>query len=241
MSRLAISRDLSASLRQRFGAQLLQEHPRIVIAATNAEMVQSAVGMARQEQFRILPLGSGSSFPADYSRLNENTMAILLEGLEGECGGDAFSSWYWAGTRLSRLAVDFPGFFPEHGARATLGGFIADNPFTSPDWHLRRLRTLILSIEVLTATGDFELFAGEGTGTVHTLTAGHLFFGSRGHLGIMVRIRLRRLLGRKDGLVQPSGTLGASFFALESPSVLTRSQLQSLLDPGGLFAWKKEL
>jgi hypothetical protein len=96
-------------------------------------------------------------------------------------------------------------------------------------------------MEVLTATGDFELFAGEGTGTVYTLASSHLFFGSRGHLGIMVRVRLRRVLGRNGGLAQPSGTLGTSFVASESPPVLTRSQLQSLLDPGGLFAWKKEL
>jgi FAD/FMN-containing dehydrogenase len=237
---VAISRELSATLRSRFGAQLLQENPRIVIAVTKQEMIQDAIEIARKEHLKVLPLGTGSSFPANYSRLNENTIAVLMGTLDGECGGDAFSSWYWAGTRIRRVAANFPGVFPENAQRVTLGGFVAGQPMASTDPTLHLLQAQVLSVEVLMATGEFELFAGEGTGTVYSLPSCHLLFGSRGNLGVIVRIRLRRHLGPDAATPQSAGSFGASLIPSGNQTVLARSQLQALVDPGGLFAWKKE-
>jgi FAD/FMN-containing dehydrogenase len=237
---VAISRELSSTLRSRFGDQLLQENPRVVIAVTEPEMIRDAIEIARKEQFKVLPLGTGSSFPADYSRLNDNTFAILVGTLDGECGGDAFSSWYWAGTRIRRVAANFPGVFPDDAQRVTLGGFVAGQPIASTDPTLHLLQAQVLSMEVLTATGEFELFAGEGTGTVYSLPCCHLLFGSRGNLGVIVRVRLRRHLGPNAVTSEPHGSFGASLIPSGNQTVLARSQLQALVDPGGLFAWKKE-
>lgn len=235
-----ISKELSALLRNQFGDRLLQERPRIVIAPSNSDDVKAALEIARREHLKILPLGTGSSFPDNYTGLRDNIMAVLMGALEGSCGGDAFSSWYWAGTKLHRLAAEYPGLFEGEKQRATLGGFIADQPLFSLALPLRALRRLLLSIEVLTAGGDIEVFAGESTGTVQNLPSSHLLFGSRGNLGILLRVHLRRVMPSLGDGSRVSEKLNTSFVSYSTQPVLPRSQLRELLDPGGLFAWKRD-
>ncbi len=235
-----ISRDLSASLRSRFGAQLLQEEPHVVIAPASPETVQGAVEVARREHFRILPLGSGSSFPATYSRLRPDTMGILMGALEGESGGDAFSSWFWAGTKLHRLASSYPGIFAGEGQRATLGGLIATKPEPPLDSARRLLKRLLMSMEVLTAAGNLEMLAGEGTGTINDPAVSHLLFGSQGRLGIILRVRLRRVMPPDTESAQLPENHETTLSVSTGQPALKWSQLQALLDPGGLFAWRAD-
>lgn len=232
-----ISKELSALLRSRFGTQLLQEQPHIVIAPASIHFVQDAANIARREHLKLLPLGTGNSFPTDYSRLSENTIAILMGTLKGECGGDAFSTWYWAGTRLQQLEVDYPGFFTIEGGRTTIGGLIADNASSSLGPIQRSIKRLLLSMEVLTAAGDVEIFAGEGTGTVYHLPTSSLFFGSQGRLGILLRMRLRRILPPLADRTEMLDSADRTSTASMNKPVLPRTQMKALLDPGGLFDW----
>lgn len=212
----------------------------MVIAPASPEVVQDAVEVARREHFRVLPLGTGSSFPATYTPLRADTMAILVGALEGESGGDAFSGWYWAGTKLPRLAAVYPGLLAGERQRATLGGLIAGKPPSASDPTWQRLRRLLISMEVLTATGNLETFAGEGTGTVYNLSSSHLFFGSQGTLGIILRVRLRRIISPDANALQPPENRETTLAASTGQPAFQWSQLRALLDPGGLFAWQSD-
>ena len=237
MTTVEVSREIYTSLRRRFGNQLLQEQPRTVIAPASLQAVKDAVEMARHEHLKLLPLGTGSSFPSDFSRLHIRTLTLLLGTLKGECGGDTFSSWYWAGTRLSQLSADYPGFFNSDSQRATLGGLIADGTVSSLDATRRLVERLMLSMEVFTAAGNIETFAGGGTGTVYQLPASSLFFGSQGRLGIILRVNLRRIVPPRFDRPLPSEPEGTSITG-GGNHALSWNQKQELLDPGGLFAWE---
>lgn len=235
-----VSKELSASLHNQFGDRLLQERPRIVIAPADSDDVKAVLEVARREHLKLLPLGTGSSFPVNYPRLHDNIIAVLMGALEGSCGGDVFSSWYWAGTKLRRLAAEYPGLFDGEKQRATLGGFIADQPLSSLTPPLCAFRRLLLSVEAMTASGDIEVFAGESSGTVQNLPTSHLLFGSRGNLGILLKVHLRRVMPSCSESSRISEKFGTSFVSYSTQPALPRSQLQGLLDPGGLFAWKRD-
>jgi FAD/FMN-containing dehydrogenase len=235
-----IPKELSASLRNRFGDRLLQERPRVVIAPTCLEDIVATLEIARRERFKLLPLGTGSSFPPKYPNLRDNLIAILMGSLEGSSGGDAFFTSYWAGTKLQRLSAEYPGLFDGEKQRATLGGFIAEQPVSSLMPSLSLFRRLLLSVEVLTASGDVEIFGGESTGTIQNLSSSHLLFGSRGHLGILLKVQLRRGMPSSGESSRAAEKFGTPFVSYSTQPAFSRSQLQELLDPGGLFAWRRE-
>lgn len=239
MKAVEVSREVYTSLRRRFGNQLLQEQPRTVIAPASLQAVKDAVEMARHEHLKLLPLGTGSSFPSDFSRLHIRTLTLLLGTLKGECGGDTFSSWYWAGTRLSQLSADYPGFFNGESQRTTLGGLIADGTLSSLDVTRRLVQRLMLSMEIFTAAGNIETFVGGGTGTVYQLPASSLFFGSQGRLGIILRVNLRRIVPPKFNIPLSNESERIPMTG-NSNHALSWNQKLELLDPGGLFAWESD-
>ncbi|MCC6476749.1 FAD-binding protein, partial [bacterium] len=60
---------------------LLQTNPYVVVAPRDAHAVSNLVAACSDNGWRLMPLGSGSSFPGNFAIRHHNTVAVMLRQL----------------------------------------------------------------------------------------------------------------------------------------------------------------
>ena len=219
---------LSETLRGIAGDNLLQETPYPVIAPDREEMLPQILGAARSESFRILLLGTGSSFPGDFSLVRDNVIAITTSKLAGMKAISTGTSRVFAGTSVAQLIKN------ANSTRKTVGGLLAWSLNPTSDVALKALWPRLVSLRVLTGKGETKEFFFPSAVSSDDPGLGTLYLGSRGRMGMIVSIDFLSPLpvDVKDG-----GQLDKPKEFREVQQVLRRDEAEALFDPEGLFKW----
>jgi FAD/FMN-containing dehydrogenase len=220
---------LIETLRNLVSGGLRQEEPRPVVVPATVEEAAGCLRAAHEFGFVVLPLGSGSSFPADFSLRRENVLAVSAARLAGMERLSPFDVRILAGTPTAAVlrAVDSP--------RHTLGGLVCDvlrgRGVLALDVLWRRLRR----VELINNGGQITTLAGPLCGSAGDCALATLIVGSRGRLGMVTALEIcgpvpivaeNEMASRSDSL--PAGATGCA---------VTRTEVQRLADECGLFQW----
>lgn len=218
-----------AMLREIAGKSLLQDSPYAVVAPDTVELAAQIVRAARDCQFNIMVLGSGSTFPPDFTILRENLLALMTIRLSGVNPVSPFAARVLAGTPLSAIVQD-----GSVNSRRTIGGVLCD-PKSLASRPVRALWARIHAVEVMGKDGALRRFATSAAAGMDDPGTASLLLGSRGRLGLITAVELDTPLpivpGESDGEKRVGFDLG------EGAAALAMKDVQPLLDPDGLFQW----
>ncbi|HEY3294423.1 MAG TPA: FAD-binding protein [bacterium] len=221
--------ELEAELREIVGKGLRQDAFYPVVAPKTPEQTAQVVKAARDHRYNVLVLGNESSKPPQLSTLRENILVILNVWLTGIEKVSPFSVRVLGGTPVSSVVRG--GSEPP---RKTIGGLICGMAGSDHDASLRALWSRVRSIDVILSTGEIQKFAGPGTVSVEDPAGANLFLGSRGRLGVIAAVEMATPIpvAVLDGNDRANGRTPEAGEPLLSPK-----DIQTLLDPNGLFQW----
>jgi len=220
---------LVEALRSLVGIGLRQEDPHPVVVPANLEEAAGCLRLAREWDFVVLPLGSGSSFPADFALRRQNVLAVSSARLAGMERLSPFAVRVLSGTPTATVlrAVDSP--------RRTLGGLLCgvhrDNGTSALGALWRRVRR----IELINGRGEVCDLAGPLCASTADPALAALVVGSRGRLGFVTALEIagtapivveNETVPRSDSL--PAGV---------AESAVSRLDAQRVADDAGLFQW----
>jgi hypothetical protein len=223
-----LSGQLVADLKEFVGEALLQERPYPVVAPRNVETASQAVQIALRNQSNVMVLGSGSSFPPDFSILRQNVLALLMVRMVGVERISPFAVRVLAGTPVSTILADVTA------DRQTIGGLLADSTRPENASALRALWPHIRSIEVLTAGGEVRRIPGCDSGA-ELRPGATLFAGSRGRLGLIISLEITGPVPISPSL--NTGDVRATYAAGHGDAIISQRDVQLTLDSSGLFQW----
>jgi FAD/FMN-containing dehydrogenase len=225
---LNLSGNLISELREAVGDALVQESPYPVVAPRSVEIAAKTVMLARQNQFHVMVVGSGSSFAADFSVLRNNLLAILTTRLAGVERISPFACRVLSGTPVATVVRD-----PD-AARKTIGGLLADSPRAENGRALRAFWSRVRAIEALTADGQVHRVtcANSGHSAFPTAT---MFRGTRGRLGMITAIELVGPIPIAADVDEAERLV--AFNSGRGDPALSQHDLQQALDRDGIFQW----
>jgi FAD/FMN-containing dehydrogenase len=220
--------ELEAVLQEIVGKGLRQDAFYPVVAPRTAEETALVIRAARDYQFSVLVLGNESSKPPQLTGLRENILVILNVWLTGIQSLSPFAARVLSGTPVSSVVKD--GSEPP---RKTLGGLICGTPGAHHDASLRALWPRVRYVEVILSSGETQRFAAPAAASADDPATANLLLGSRGRLGVVTAVEVTTPLPIP---VTDSSERAATSSAVGEP-LLTQKDVQSLLDPHGLFQW----
>jgi FAD/FMN-containing dehydrogenase len=220
--------EILAALREIGGKSLLQEEPYPVLAPRTVELAAQIFQTARESEHKILIIGSGSSFPPNFSVLRDNVVAVMTVGLMGIEHLTPFCARILSGTPSAHV------FKGESIEKRTLGGLVCDAATKSGDGLRQSFWTRIRAVEVLTATGEVQRFAGAAQATLDDPALANLFVGSAGRLGMITAFEVATPL---PILSETARDQRMAFEGGAGDAAISAKDAQLLLDPNGLFQW----
>jgi len=220
---------LIEALRDLVGSGLRQEDPHPVVVPGTLEEAAGCLRVARECGFVVLPLGSGSSFPADFALRRQNVLAVSSARLAGMERLSPFAVRVLAGTPTAAVlrAVDSP--------RRTVGGLLCDAHRSNGTSALGALWRRVRRMELINARGEITDLAGPLCISTTDPALAALVVGSRGRLGFVTALEIagtvpivveNETVPRSDSL--PAGA---------AESVVSRLDAQRVADEAGLFQW----
>lgn len=181
------SRDQSSHPRSR---------PEAVIWPLTAAEVSEILKYANDQRIAVTGWGSGSSLEGnpipvkrgivlDFSRMNR-----ILEIREEDFQADVEPGVVYQdlNDRLRHTGLFFP---PDPGARATIGGMIANNASGTRTVYYGSTKDYVLQLTVVTAAGQIVEMGTQASKTSSGYDLVHLMVGSEGTLGIVVKATVR--------------------------------------------------
>jgi FAD/FMN-containing dehydrogenase len=209
---------------------VLQREPYPVVAPNSPAGVADTVKVAVKHGYTIMPIGSGSSFAADFAVVRPETVAIMSVRLTGVEAISGLAMRVMAGTPLS--AIFRGAALPQ---RRTVGGFVCGSRGLAEDAYLRWLWPRVRCIEMVTAAGEaVRLCAETLVDALHPPLAS-VMIGSRGRLGIVTMVEMFPPLPipiRTEHSEQQED-IGES----RGLSILEFNDLRSAFDKQGAFHW----
>jgi D-lactate dehydrogenase (cytochrome) len=208
--------------------------PEAVLWPVNRHEVSEILQYANQNLIPVTGWGSGTSLEGnpipvcngvslDFSRMNR-----ILEIREGDFQADVEPGVVYQdlNEKLRHMGLFFP---PDPGARATLGGMIANNASGTRTVRYGSTRANVLQLTVVLADGEILEIGSRSTKTSSGYDLINLFVGSEGTLGIVVEatIRLR-------GLAERLSAATAAFPDLETAGRAVFEIIRSGLEPASL-------
>jgi FAD/FMN-containing dehydrogenase len=221
---------VSDLLREVAGPSVIQESPYPVVAPRTIDIIPRLLGIARAENFRVMFLGTGSSFPADFTLLRDNVVAITTGELSGIQRLSPFTCRVLAGTPVTGISDG-----GQNSRSRTVGGVIASAPVPASDPVLRGLWSRVKRLEVLTAAGGVRLFCAPAMAYSDDPAIANCFVGSRGRLGLITAIEVMLPLPLLQAESAPE--TDAQQASLAPDEIVKREVIEALLDPEGLFKW----
>lgn len=219
---------LAAALNDIVGSGLLQTDPHIVAAPRSVDETRAVVQAAREYGYSIMPLGTGSSFPSDYSLIRETSVAVLCAGLRSVEHYTPFRVRVESGTPAASLLNETTAC-----SRSTLGGLVCGMRRFGDDPALAAIWRRIAALEILNGAGDSRLIARGGR-TANALAI-DLFLGSRGRLGLITAFHLATPL--PWAMNAQAAEAAHDIEQSSGDAVLTTADLQQMLDGSGAFHW----
>jgi FAD/FMN-containing dehydrogenase len=220
---------LIEALRELVGEGLRQDDPYPVAVPASIAEAAACLRLARECGFVVLPLGSGSSFPADFSLRRQNVLAVSSARLAGMERVSPYAVRVLSGTPTAAVlrAADSP--------RRTLGGLLCDVPRGPGVSALGALWRRVRRMEWINSRGETTDLAGPLCMSTTDPALAALVVGSRGRLGFVTALEIagtapivveNETVPRSDSL--PAGA---------AESAVSRLDAQRVADEAGLFQW----
>ena len=225
------------------GERIIQDKPRLVIAPETVAEVQQLLRLAGKHSFRVLVLGSGSSFPPDLP-IPKDTVALMMSKLETPYEWDEGNLTVTVGAGIKTAALSetlksqgWEYRFINDIIRTTIGGILASAPNPNQLSSLRTILSFLLGIKVVEANGELVKWGGKMVKNVAGLDVGSLYLGSHGTLAVIVECTFRLVPfpsplydTTQPGHIPPSEDLPPG-----NPTHEYLQQLNKHFDPQGIF------
>ncbi len=226
--------EFAGSVQERLGqlvdVAIIQDSPYLVTVPRSVEGLRSVLQFAHENDYKVMPLGSGSSFSEDFALARNNVIVVMMTALTGVKESNGFTIEIAAGTQIQKIAANYMG------ERVTLGGLLADG--SSPDSHRLRRELLqrLRSVTLMHGDGRIESYVhGEG-GAGQSGTRAALVLGCSGRGAVILsasfRASVEELAFLLENLTTESGAMTPA-----RETCLSRGDVTSWLDPSGLFQW----
>ncbi|MBK6910104.1 MAG: FAD-binding protein [bacterium] len=216
---------------ERFGDAtfgFLQERPYPVASPASVEAVQQIVQACADENWRVLPLGQGSSFPPNFALRSERVFAVItsrLRDVERLPNGRMLCG---PGVPVQKLIVT-----EQLVERKTIGGLLCGVGDAVTRSAARSFWQLVHSVELLDSKGQVMALAGPASPQYLLGASAAMLLESRGKSGIVIGVEfaadeLPFELGRKSLLSGQSEQL---------PYAVSRQVSNRQADTLSLFDW----
>ncbi len=208
--------------------------PEAVIWPIDALEVAQIVRYADSRLFPVTAWGSGSSLEGnpipvrgglvlDFSKMN-NIINIREEDFQADLEPGVI--YQDLNKRLRHKGLFFP---PDPGARATIGGMIANNASGTRTVRYGSTKDYVLRLSIVLANGEVINIGTRAAKTSSGYDLIHLFVGSEGTLGIVIQATVR-LIGLPPEFSAAIGT----FASVEAAGKAVYEIIRSGLDPAAL-------
>jgi D-lactate dehydrogenase (cytochrome) len=205
-----------------------------VIWPQTAEEVAAVVKYANDNRFPIVGWGSGSSLEGnpipiqrgivlDFAQMNR-ILDIRAEAFQADVEPGVI--YQDLNEKLRHTGLFFP---PDPGARATLGGMIANNASGTRTVYYGSTKDYVLRLSVVLASGEVIQLGNQASKTSSGYDLIRLFVGSEGTLGIIVGATVRLV-----GLPVEFSAAVATFPSVEAAGKVVFEIMRSGLNPAAL-------
>lgn len=162
---------------------LMQLAPYPVASPVNVDALVGIVQQCAELNWRVLPIGQGSSFPQNFSLRSERTFAISTSKLREICRLTNGRTYCQPGTPVQRVLISD---HPLH--RKTIGGFLCGGGDSSARNAVRSFWHTIQCLEVIDAKGRTMALPGPASPQFQLGPSSSILIESRGKAGIIVGI-----------------------------------------------------
>ena len=208
--------------------------PDVVIWPQTAKEVAAVVKYANDNRFPIVGWGSGSSLEGnpipveggivlDFAEMNR-ILDIREEAFQADVEPGVI--YQDLNEKLRHTGLFFP---PDPGARATLGGMIANNASGTRTVYYGSTKDYVLRLSVVLANGEIIEIGNQASKTSSGYDLIRLFVGSEGTLGIVAGATVRLV-----GLPVEFSAAVATFPSVEAASKVVFEIMRSGLNPAAL-------
>lgn len=208
--------------------------PEAVIWPLTAEEVAAVVKYANDSRIPIVGWGSGSSMEGnpipvrggivlDFAQMNR-IVKIRAEAFQADVEPGVI--YQDLNEKLRHTGLFFP---PDPGARATLGGMIANNASGTRTVYYGSTKDYVLRLSVVLANGETIKIGNQASKTSSGYDLIRLFVGSEGTLGIVVGATVRLV-----GLPVEFSAAVATFPTVEAAGNVVYEIMRSGLNPAAL-------
>jgi D-lactate dehydrogenase (cytochrome) len=208
--------------------------PDVVIWPESQEEVAAVVTYANNQRIPIVGWGSGSSLEGnpipvqkgivlDFSHMNK-ILAVKTEDFQVDVEPGLI--YQDLNEHLRHTGLFFP---PDPGARATVGGMIANNASGTRTVHYGSTKDYVLKLALILANGEIIETGSRSAKTSSGYDLLHLFIGSEGTLGLVVQSTLRLV-----GLPEEYSAAIVTFPSIQAASEAVVEIVRSGLDPASL-------
>jgi D-lactate dehydrogenase (cytochrome) len=208
--------------------------PEVVIWPQTAAEVAAVVKYANDNRFPIVGWGSGSSLEGnpipveggivlDFAQMNR-ILEIRAEAFQADVEPGVI--YQDLNEKLRHTGLFFP---PDPGARATLGGMIANNASGTRTVYYGSTKDYVLHLSMALANGEIIEIGNQASKTSSGYDLIRLFVGSEGTLGIVVGATVRLV-----GLPVEFSAAVATFPTVEAAGNVVFEIMRSGLNPAAL-------
>jgi D-lactate dehydrogenase (cytochrome) len=208
--------------------------PEVVIWPESQDEVAAVVTYAHNQCIPIVGWGSGSSLegnpiPAqkgivlDFSHMNK---ILVVKTEDFQVDVEPGLIYQDLNEHLRHSGLFFP---PDPGARATVGGMIANNASGTRTVHYGSTKDYVLKLTVVLANGEIIETGSRSAKSSSGYDLLHLFVGSEGTLGLVVQATLRLV-----GLPEEYAAAIVTFPTIQAASEAVVEIVRSGLDPASL-------
>ncbi len=208
--------------------------PEVVIWPQSRDEVAAVVTFANDHCIPIVGWGSGSSLEGnpipvqrgivlDFSRMDK-ILAVKTEDFQVDV--EPGLVYQDLNDHLKHSGLFFP---PDPGARATIGGMIANNASGTRTVHYGSTKDYVLKLTLVLANGEIIATGSRSAKSSSGYDLLHLFVGSEGTLGIVVEATLRLV-----GLPEEYSAAIVTFPSIQTASEAVVEIMRSGLDPASL-------
>ena len=208
--------------------------PEAVIWPQSTAEVVEIITYANANHLPVVGWGSGSSLEGnpipvqkglvlDFTQMNR-----ILDVREADFQVDVEPGVVYQdlNEHLKDTGLFFP---PDPGARATIGGMIANNASGTRTVHYGSTKDYVLQMTIVLASGEILEMGRRVAKTSSGYDLPHLFIGSEGTLGIVVKATLRLV-----GLPEEFSAAVVTFPSIEAASKAVSDIVKYGLNPGAL-------
>ncbi len=177
---------------------LLKSLPDAVVRPSSAQQIASIVKLANEEEFGVIPRGSGSGLSGGSVPV-ENSVVLLTNHWNRilEIDQENHTAWVEPGVITAKLhdEVEKIGLFypPDPGSMTicTLGGNVAENAGGLRGLKYGVTKNYVMGLEAVLPSGEVIQVGGKSVKDVAGYSLKDLFIGSEGTLGIFTKILLK--------------------------------------------------